>query len=265
MVFKTLICILTMAGALAAADSGFDYSAWQKVLTARVSEIGEVDYEGLKQNPGDLNQFLDQIAKTSPKNHPELFPAKADQLAYWINAYNALTISGVLKAYPVKSVRYIGIPFTFFSRKNYVVGGEKMSVDNIEHDILRKDFAEPRIHFAVVCASVSCPRIQREAYTPANVFDQLERGAKEFVAERRNVEVQGDKLILSSILNWYGKDFSRDGKSVNDFLKAHAAPSLAAQLDKVANVSFRDYDWNLNQPGSRAKSNDAERELAAKK
>jgi len=128
---------------------------------------------------------VEQIASRSPVSHPQVFSTRDSQLAYWINAYNALVIKAVVENWPTKSVRNLGKLYSFFWARKFVAGGKEYTLNNIE-DILRKKLVEPRIHFAIVCASNSCPRLQREAYTPENAERLLDEAARFYVNEPRN-------------------------------------------------------------------------------
>ncbi|HJY87740.1 MAG TPA: DUF547 domain-containing protein [Candidatus Acidoferrales bacterium] len=147
-----------------AQEPGLDYAPWDRVLKRFVTETGRVDYRALEASPADLNRFVEQIARRSPLSNPNDFPTRSSQLAYWINAYNALVMKAVIENWPIKSVRNLGRLYSFFWSRKLVAGGKEYTLNNIE-DILRKNLGEPRIHFAIVCASNSCPRLQREAYT----------------------------------------------------------------------------------------------------
>ena len=157
----------TPAYAVAATSAVVDHSAFDKLLHKHVNAQGLVNYQGFKADEVAFNQYLAMLSKNPPAaNWP-----KNDQMAYWINAYNAYTIRLILDHYPVESIKDIGskikIPFvtTPWAAKFFSIGGERMSLDNIEHGILRKKFDDPRIHFSLVCASMSCPRLRNEAYT----------------------------------------------------------------------------------------------------
>lgn len=251
----------------AAATAPFDYSAWERVLKSHVSEIGEVDYASIKKSPSDLDAAVRQFAAVSPENQPALFPSKQDELAYYINAYNVLVTAGVVKSYPTKSVRDLGALYGFFRRDDYVMGGKKISLQTLERRYVQSErYSEPRIHFAIVCASLSCPKLSREIFRPATLETQLAEAARRFVAERRNVLVDGNTVTLSEIFKWYEKDFKWKAPSAIDFVKSWAAPELKAKLDALGpkpQVRFFDYDWAINDPGSRMKAKSPyERELA---
>ena len=138
----------------AAAQESFDYSSYARVLERAVTPDGLVRYTALKKNPSELKAFVAQLAAISPENRPELFPSRQAQMAYWINAYNAFVLDEVATNYPVESVRDLkfGFGFLFFKRARFVAGGKRYSLDDIEHNILRRRYADPRVHFALNCA-----------------------------------------------------------------------------------------------------------------
>ena len=262
-----LAVILAGANARSAvAAEGFDHSPWDVLLKQYVNAIGEVDYASLKANRGPLDAYVASLAATSPDSRKELFSDRAAELAYWLNAYNALIIRGVVDAYPAKSVRDLGALFGFFRRKDYTLGGRKLSLQDLENDIIRNRYREPRIHFAIVCASMSCPRLDREAFVADKLEEQLDRVTRRYMAENRNVaiDVAARTITLTAILKWYAEDF---GGPVLDFVRRYSSPARVALLDQAgtqAKTRFFDYDWSLNAPGSRAKAKlRYERDLAA--
>lgn len=241
---------------------GFDHSLLDKVLRERVSDNGEVDYAGLAADRIDLDAYLERLGAVSPDSEPAAFPDEADRLAYWINAYNALTLQGVLDNYPLGSIR--NVP-KFFDKKVYSVGGRLLSLDDVEHRILRKRFAEPRIHFAIVCASVSCPALWNRAYRGDQLDGQLAARARRFVNDPRNlvVDVVAGRASLSKIFDWFQGDFVqavsgvKGPKALLSFALRYAEPALKTDLERLLSaprapmVRYFDYDWGLNaRPGA---------------
>ena len=250
--------VLCFAFSLRAA--AFDHAPWQRVLARAVNQVGEVDYASLRQDR-ELAAYVAALRDASPENRRELFASKAEELAYWINAYNALVTWGVAKAYPTRSVRDLGVLFGFFRRKEYVLGGRTMSLQQLENDVIRARHREPRIHFAIVCASLSCPKLSRQAYTGANLEEQLAFQTSQYFAETRNLAVTGNTVTLAKILDWYGGDFG----NALDYARRHTSEDRRRQLDALKNprVLYREYDWAINDPGSRGRAKTAEeRELA---
>lgn len=251
-----------------AAEPGFDHSAWDRLLKKRVNAIGEVDYAAIAKDRADLDHYTARLAEASPKSQPRLFSNRRHELAYWMNAYNALTTKGVVDGWPVKSVRDLGLLWGFFRKNQFSVGGQTVSLNYIEHDVIRPRYQDPRIHFAIVCASLSCPRLDREAFRAETLDAHLDRLTREFFAERRNLYIDAAKneVWLSKLLDWYGKDFETDGRTVLDYVKTLAPEAARRRLDtmKSPRVRFFSYDWSINDPGSRAKAQSPfEQELAA--
>ena len=226
-----------------------DHSAWQRFLSAylvaspdgvnRVAygRVSGADKAALKAYLGAL-----QRVKVTALNENE-------QRAFWINLYNALTIDVVLDGYPVTSIRDIG--GSLFSpgpwKKDYVsVEGRKLSLDNIEHDILRKVWRDPRVHYAVNCASFSCPNLLGQAFSGATLDRLLDSGARDYVNHPRGVRVEGRRLTLSRIYSWYRSDFGSTDAEVIAHVAAYAEPKLKQQLDGIKSIAGYDYDWSLN-------------------
>jgi hypothetical protein len=245
---------------------GQGHEVWDRVVKKHVNAVGEVNYGALKSDRGDLDAYVKWLGEVSPENQPGRFATKAEELAYYINAYNAFTTAGVVKGYPTKSVRDLGMVFGFFRREDYTMGGRKISLTDLENKIIRSEkYKEPRIHFAIVCASLSCPKLAAEAFTGANLERLLDAGARQFVNERRNVYVSGGAVTLSEIFKWYEGDFKWTSPSLLDFAKKYAKPELKTALDGLpakARVKYFDYDWGINDPGSRVKAkSEFEREI----
>jgi len=234
-------------------------SPWQRVLRAFVTDTGRVSYSALKAHPEDLDRFLSTLQGRSPVSDPKSFPTREAQLAYWINAYNALVIAGVVKAWPVSSVRGIGIlPFSFFWREKFIVGRRRMTLDEIE-GILRKELADPRIHFAIVCASLSCPRLAREAYTAENVDEKLDHASGEFINDPHNVsiDIARNRAKLSRIFRWYRSDFASYARAhklpgtddpVLRYIRRYGDPATLRALDALHHprIDYFRYDWGIN-------------------
>jgi len=253
-----LFFVLALASSACAQEQGLDYAPWDRVLKKFVTETGRVDYTALKANPDDLNQYVEQIAARSPASHPQDFPTRESQLAYWINAYNALVMKAVIQDWPTKSVRNLGKLYSFFWARKFVAGGKEYTLNNIE-DILRKKLAEPRIHFAIVCASNSCPRLQREAYTPENTERLLDEAAHLYVNEPRNLKIDlaHNRVTLPNILGHYHEDFENYVRAHNvtitgqpqvDYIRLYTNPANGALLDQLKNpkVDHFGYDWGIN-------------------
>jgi hypothetical protein len=246
-------------GPVAAYGQQFDHSAWDHVLKEFVNEQGRVDYAALQANPAELNRYVRELAAQSPASHPQHFPTRQSQLAYWINAYNALVMKGVIEHWPVESVRKIGgLPYSFFWRKKFVLGERKYTLDAIE-GIMRTALAEPRIHFALVCGANSCPRLQRQAYTPENTDRLLEEAARFYVNEPRNLRIdpEQNRVTVARILSFYHEDFENYVREKNltsirqpilDYIRAYADEEHRRALDALNHPRLEhfDYDWGIN-------------------
>lgn len=219
--------------------------AFTQLLEKHVDDRGGVDYEGFLNDRTDLESYLDQL-RSHPPNEEKW--AKEDQIAYWLNVYNAFTIDLILDHYPVESIKDIagGIPFvnTPWDIKFIEIGGETYDLNNVEHGILRKYFDEPLIHVAVNCASVSCPKLLNEAYEGSSLKKQLEKQASFFVNESGKNDINGSDWKLSRILKWYGGDFKDRYGSVEGFIRAFAT----GDLPDYAEIEYKEYNWKLNVP-----------------
>ncbi|HEX8371990.1 MAG TPA: DUF547 domain-containing protein [Chthoniobacterales bacterium] len=211
-------------------------------LLGKYSTSKGVRYADWKANPADL-QALGEITATIAKTDPSKL-TKPEQLAFYINAYNAWTLHNVLAAYPIKSIRDVYPIFGFFTRKTITVAGEKMSLNHLEKDIIIAKFREPRIHAAVNCASRSCPVLANESYTAQKLDKQLDAAFSLFV-NQNPLGVAWDKkknsAAISSIFKWYADDFKPAGGAV-PFINQFRKDKLPADVK----VTYQDYDWTLN-------------------
>ncbi len=231
----------------------FDIAPMDRVCRQFADEMGMVDYTALKDNPEDLLAFLSQVKAVSPHSNFATFPREDEALAYWINAYNAWMMKAVIDACPVESVK--DIEPAVFDDQFVVCGGEEMSLNFIENEIIRKEFAEPRIHFAVNCASMGCPWLPREAFFPDRLDEQLERETKRFFAAESHLNVSREEnaVYLSPLLQWYAEDFRgwlRAERGVEDptavdFVRIYA-PEGAPEITDDMQVRWQRYDWRLN-------------------
>src|SRR5205807_2470609 len=186
-VIALITLLLLPARAGFAQPSGFDHSAWQRVLTQFVNERGEVNYASLKQNSADLDTYAAVLAQDSPDSSPALFPTRDAELAYWINAYNACVLKGVIDHYPTRSVLAIKSPYGFFLRLRYRLGGKSLTLYTLENKIIRKRYQDPRVHFALNCASRGCPRLPQQVFEGATLDRVLDEKAREFIADPKKV------------------------------------------------------------------------------
>lgn len=230
--------------ALAFAQNAPSHQQWDKLLKKYVNASGKVDYARFQKAKGELEPYL----KTLSDNPPQKSWSENEEKAYWINAYNAFTVSLILQHYPVKSIKDIGdkikIPFvnTPWDIKFIQIGGKKYDLNNIEHGILRKKYNDPRIHFALVCASLSCPKLRSEAYTATQLDAQLEDAGKTFLNDPFKNKVNADKAEVSKYFSWYKGDFTKKGTLV-DFINRYST----VKINSGTKISFLDYNWSLNE------------------
>lgn len=217
----------------------FDYADWSYVVTTYVNAHGRVDYPALKQDRARLDRFVATLGKVGPETRPELFSTKEAKLAYYINAYNALTMFNVINRYPeIQTVTDKKI--NFFVLTKFELDGAEVNLYDLENKIIRPRFQDPRIHFALNCASAGCPVLPNEIFDPERLDEQLDRETAKFLHEKRNVAVEGGKIVLSEIFKWYAEDFAPDPVS---WIRAYA-PDLV--LPEGTEVTHRPYDWALN-------------------
>ncbi|MGV6827822.1 MAG: DUF547 domain-containing protein [Flavobacteriales bacterium] len=212
----------------------FDHSIWNDLLQENVSNNGHVNYKDFKSDGTKLKEYITSLSKNTPTSSW----TKEDKLAYWINAYNALTVDLIVRNYPVKSIKDIKDPW---DQRLWKLGDKWYNLNEIEHQILRK-MNEPRIHFAIVCASYSCPKLQNTAFEASKLDSQLNQAVKEFLADPNRNEISKNSIKLSKIFSWFAKDFKQNG-SLIDFLNQYAE----VQISKKAKKSFKEYNWNLNE------------------
>ena len=229
----------------ATVDDEFSHELFDQVLQKYVDSQGRVDYAGLKNDPGTLGSYLDLLAVNVPSDKATFQTG----LTFWINAYNALTIKGVLDHYPTTSVRKIKLFGGFFSRIKFQVGGRSYTLDNIEHDIIRSEFGDPRIHFALVCASLGCPILENRSFVPETLEERLDNATANFINNPEKVRLDRENrvLYLSQIFEWYAEDFEDTHDSVINFISEYLPEVDAAFLKgKEVQIQYVQYDWSLN-------------------
>jgi len=257
---KTLAASLAAAAVLAAAPvsaAGFSYDDWSRVLGKYVDARGYVNYDALAKDRGDLDKFLAAIEKTSPKSNPEMFPAKNDQLAYWLNAYNAQVFKGVLARGPEKESVWKGglvSGYSFFVGMDIVLGGEKLNLKKLEDKYVREGFKDPRVHAALNCASKGCPRLPQTAFLPEKLDEQLDKGMSDFVAEKRNVTIDdaAKTVTFSKILDWFSKDFvgyeaSHGNPNGNQIDYVNRYRGTSPKVPHDYKMKFFEYDKSVNK------------------
>jgi hypothetical protein len=221
------------------------HQLWDQLVKANVKTNGMVDYKGFIREKAKLDQYLKLISENAPDRETW---SKNEQLAYWINAYNAFTVKLIVDNYPTESIRDLGpklkIPLIkdVWHYKFFKIGGQESSLDEIEHGILRKEFNEPRIHFAINCASVSCPPLLNEAFFADRIDAQLQKVAVAFINDPSRNKISPDAIEISSIFSWFKGDFTKNG-SLIDFFNKYSK----VKIKPSAKISHMDYNWNLNE------------------
>jgi hypothetical protein len=215
---------------------------------------GHVNYKAMCKDPA-LSTYITQLSRTAPEG------SKESQLAFWINAYNAYTLKVICDHYPVKSINELhrgGLIIgtltkgTIWDKKLAVVNGEPLTLNHIEHEVIRKQFHEPRAHFALVCASVSCPALRPEAYEATKLNEQLEDQGRIFFADsgKNSFDVPNKIAHLSKILDWYSGDFGKTKQDVLLFASRFVAEPIASEIRKDPGkwkIEYTDYNWDLNE------------------
>jgi len=234
------------------ARSIVNHSAWNKILAAYLvlAPDGINRFAYGRVNAPDkraLKAYLVALQEVKVSGFNE-----GEQRAFWINLYNALTVDVVLDHYPVKSIRDISISPGLFATGPWgkplvAVEGRKLSLDNIEHDILRKVWRDPRVHYAVNCASISCPNLMAKAFTGPTLEEMLTQGVRDYVNHPRGVTVEAGKATLSRIYSWYRADFGKRDADVLRHIGLYANPALKKQLAAIDSIDGYDYDWSLNE------------------
>ena len=218
------------------------HDIWDGLLKKHVNAEGFVDYKGMIKDSAKLKQYLARLSSS----HPQRAWSKEEQMAYWINAYNAFTVKLIVDNYPVASIKDIknGIPFvnTVWDIKFIKIQSETYDLNAIEHGILRKNFPDGRIHAAVNCASFSCPVLRNEAFTAKRLESQLDDSMRNFLNDPKRNKVGADKAEISEIFNWFSGDFKTDAGSVEAFVNRFAKVKLKAG----GKISYLEYDWRLN-------------------
>ncbi|MCH7919351.1 MAG: DUF547 domain-containing protein [Planctomycetes bacterium] len=250
--------------------NGMDTSLYGKALKDHVDDRGMVNYQALKKNRQDLDAYLTALAGISEEDYSQW--EEPQQIAFWINAYNSLTLKSIIDNYPIKSsfFKSINNPKNsirqisgVWDKKTHRVMGKKLSLNHIEHKILRVEFEEPRIHVALVCAAMGCPALRNEPYDGERLSRQLKDQSRRFLRDRAKLQIlRTNKVVsLSPIFKWYGKDFpaayrprrpigrhGKDTQAVLYYISRHLdEPQKSYLLAGNYRVTYLDYDWSLNE------------------
>lgn len=232
----SLVIVLVLSVSMTFAQSTADFFSKSDSFFKANVKNGRVAYKSIKANPATLNELLEMAKAISVSKDNA-----GEYQAFWINGYNLLVIDGIVKNYPIKSP--LDKP-GFFDRNKNEIGGAKITLNDIENKLLRKNFPkEPRFHFVLVCGGLGCPPIIPEAYTPSKLDAQLEKQTKLAINDSNFIRVNSNKVKVSQIFEWYPGDFKQDGKKLVDFINQYKSEKLPEKVK----VSYYPYDWTLNE------------------
>ncbi|MBW8001811.1 MAG: DUF547 domain-containing protein [Planctomycetes bacterium] len=270
--FMLVLALIVTAASLtfAGQDKTFSYDNYAETLGSYVDANGMVNYEKLKENRQKLDKFVTHLAKLDTKVYDKW--DDNTKIAFWLNAYNALTLKAIIDNYPIKPAFLMSAAYPknsirqipgVWKKIKFDVTGKKMSLNHIEHKILRKNFAEPRIHMAMVCAAMSCPALRNEPFAGKKLDTQLSDQSKRFFANQENFKIdrENNTVYISPILKWFAKDFavldsgeaplshhSKTKSSVLKFISLHVEKKDAKYLlAKKFKIKYLKYDWTLNE------------------
>ena len=211
-----------------------NHDSWNAILKSNVSSSGKVNYVGMKSKLTEIQSYISTLESLSDQSTW----SRNEKLAYWINLYNAATVKLIVDNYPTSSITNIngGKPW---DKKVVTISGKSYSLNQIENDIIRPKFKEPRIHFAVNCAAISCPKIMNSAFTADKLSYQLTKQAKAFINGSKN-SISENSIEISKIFEWYAVDF---GSSIIDYLNKYSTTTINSN----ATTTYNEYNWNLNK------------------
>ncbi|MEZ4887314.1 MAG: DUF547 domain-containing protein [Chitinophagales bacterium] len=221
------------------------HETWDSLLKVHVNNQGLVDYKGFQTDRKKLDTYLQKVSEHHPNDKNW---SKEEQMAYWINAYNAFTVQLILDNYPVESIKDVtsGPSISFVNSpwdiKFIEIEGAKYDLNNIEHNFLRKRFEDPRIHVGVNCASASCPALPQFAFTADKLYEQLDQQARLFINDPSKNKITSNNIQISKIFKWFEGDFTKNGTLI-DFLNKYSDTKINAN----ASVDYLDYNWSLNE------------------
>jgi type IV secretory pathway TrbF-like protein len=244
--------------ALVASSDPLSYEGYETVLRTYVNADGLVDYPALQVNPQGLKDFVAQLRSVSPDTYAAW--SENEKIAFLINVYNAITLESIINQNPLKgSIKDI---FGVWNFNKHTVMERSLTLDNIEHDILRKDFQEPRIHAALVCAAISCPPLRQEPYTGENLDEQLDDQVRKWLSSPNGLQIDRtqNRVAISSIFDWFGKDWqtkyaiegtftgSAKERSALNFISNYVNPEDKEYLEQGNyKLNYLNYDWSLNR------------------
>lgn len=253
----TILVLMTASGSVFAQE--INYSEYDRLTRKYIDGRGLVNYNGLKIELGALKTFIDQLSTVSPHSHPQFFKDGGEQLRYWMTAYNAWVLYIAASEYPAKNALWNA--FGLFRNRSIKLGGQDSSLETLEHEIIRKGYKEPRIHFYINCAAFSCPHLQQGAIAPGKTWDELEQAAKRFINDPSNVtyDATTKRLTLSKIFDWFSADFLTYLKEKKGIAQPHISQYILLYLEGPARdalsktpvneltVKYFSYNKSLNE------------------
>jgi len=223
------------------------HGLWQAFLSSYLSDDSRgsrtLDYQSVtKQDKQKLSDYINTLQSLDPRRYP-----KNEQLAYWVNLYNALVINLVLRHYPIDSIKNIGDGLTGpWNIELATIAGKQVTLNQIEHGILRPLWQDNRIHYVINCASIGCPDLPPQPFSSVNINKQLNEAAIRFINQHKAVQLANNTLTLSSIYNWFAVDFGSSDQNIIKHIKAYALPELKSELEHFSGTIEFDYNWKLN-------------------
>ena len=240
--FIIFLGVCCFSSGLIFAQENKTHETWNELLAKNVDSVGHVNYQGFIDEKEKFHTYLCALEQEAPKDDW----TEDEKLAYWINAYNAYTVELIIDNYPVESIKDLGGSLfkinTSWDIKFIHIEGEEYDLNNIEHGIIRKDFSEPRIHFAVNCASVSCPKLRNEAYVGSKLDAQLDDQIRSFLNDPTKNLIGTETAKLSKIFKWFTGDFT-NSMSIEAYINQYTDVKITDDTE----IDYFDYDWNLNE------------------
>ncbi|GAA4275594.1 DUF547 domain-containing protein [Aquimarina mytili] len=225
--------LLTLFYIKSTAQGIVDHSVWDQILILNVSDDGEVNYEGVMKDSSLFYKYFRSLSENPPTDQW----SKEEILAYWANAYNAIAIKMIIDNYPVKNINELHDPW---NQKFFRIKDKRYSLDDIEHQILRK-MGDPRVHFLINCASKSSPKLMNRAYTAENIEEALEKCTRDFINDPSKNIITENKINVSQIFEWYKNDFNKG--DVAAFINQYSE----VKIKKIPKKGYKEYDWSLNE------------------
>jgi hypothetical protein len=243
-----LVVLVPRAGRaqMAEVDPQLIHAQWNSLLYKYVSPTGRVNYRGFIADRAKLESYLQLICKTNPDAQANW--TSDDRKAFWLNVYNAATVQTITQYYPVASMKdirikaFLGSPKSPWEKSMVNVGGQRYSLNEIEKEVLSKRFKDPQVHFALVCASVSCPNLLGEAYDGAKLQKQLDGQTKRFINDATKNDITAGKVALSNIFDWYAADFGGSDPNIANYLNRYSKVRIAPGTK----LEYLPYNWDLN-------------------